>query len=318
MAVAMIERVRGIYHFLADRVPGGLPQAPPRPRPTNIWQSDGMPLVSKVTTGNGLKAAVVRSLDLLGGLQRMINQGETVMVKPNYNSPDPFPASTDLEFLEVVIRLLQECEAKVLVGESSGGLWRPSRNTLARAGVTDVAARTGVDLIVFEDHPRDWVTVKVPGDHLQKVTVPLSAYEAGKIVYLPCMKTHRLARFSLSLKLAMGLMHPGERRGMHMGNLESKIAEINLALQPDLILMDGRKAFVTGGPDKGDVVEPGVIMASGDMVAVDIEALKVILAYKAENRLPSDPWESSQIVSALEHRLGPQAGEYRVIEEAGP
>ena len=80
---------------------------------------------------------------------------------------------------------------------------------------------------------------------LRNSSVPGSVYEADKIVYLPCMKTHRLARFSLSLKLGVGLVHPGERRRMHMGNLERKVAEFSLALQPDLIVMDGRKAFVS-------------------------------------------------------------------------
>ena len=38
---------------------------------------------------------------------------------------------------------------------------------------------------------------------------------------------------------------------MHMRNLEHKMAEFNLALQPDLIIMDGRKAFVSGRPGQG-------------------------------------------------------------------
>lgn len=50
------------------------------------------------------------------------------MVKPNFNSPDPFPGSTDLEFLRCVLQILQEAGAKVLVGESAGGMWRPILN----------------------------------------------------------------------------------------------------------------------------------------------------------------------------------------------
>ena len=100
---------------------------------------------------------------------------------------------------------------------------------------------------------------------------------------------------------------------MHLGNLEQKAAEINLAWQPDLIIMDGRKAFVTRGPDKGDVVEPMIIMASGDMVAIDVEALKILLSYKAKNKLLANPWESPQIVTAPGHKLGATEGEYRVL-----
>lgn len=84
-------------------------------------------------------------------------------------------------------------------------------------------------------------------------------------------------------------MHPGERRALHRSNLEQKVAEINLDWQPGLIIMEGRKSFVSGGPDKGERVEPGIIMASGDMVAIDVAALKVLLSYQAVNRLLADP-----------------------------
>jgi uncharacterized protein (DUF362 family) len=47
------------------------------------------------------------------------------------------------------------------------------------------------------------------------------------------------------------------------------IAEINAAYQPDLILMDGVEAFVTGGPESGKKVNSGVILASTDRIAID-------------------------------------------------
>jgi hypothetical protein len=97
------------------------------------------------------------------------------------------------------------------------------------------------------------------------------------------------------------------------GKLEQKAVEINLAWQPDLIIMDGRKAFVSGGPDRGDLVQPDIIMASGDMVAIDVEGLKVLLSYRAKNRLPENPWDAPQIVTALRHGLGCNEREYRVL-----
>ena len=134
------------------------------------------------------------------------------------------------------------------------------------------------------------------------------------MVYLPCMKTHQLARFSGALKLGMGFVHPGQRRGFHARYLERKLAEISLCWQPNLIIMDGRKAFVSGGPSKGELVEPGIMLASGDLVAIDVEAMKVLLAYEAKNRLIADPWQSPQVVTALEHGLGVGEGGYVLVE----
>jgi uncharacterized protein (DUF362 family) len=307
------DSLQGIYHFMADRTPGALDSVPPKPRRSNIWQQNGVALVSKVKDTGDVKASVSKSLDLIGGVSKLAGSGDTIMVKPNFNSPDPPPGSTDIAFLKVVLELLLQTGAKVVVGESSGGMWRPTRKTLAKLGVPEVLAKMGVELIAFDDHPRDWVQIDNGGDHLTKVTMPKSAYEATKLVYLSCLKTHNLGRFTMSLKLGMGLIHPGERRAIHMSNLEQKAVEINLAWQPDLIIMDGRKAFVSGGPDKGDLVEPGIIMASGDMVAIDVEGLKVLLSYRAKNKLTENPWDSPQIVTALRHRLGCKEGEYKVL-----
>lgn len=305
------DTLAGLGHFMFDRVPKGLDIVPPRPRKENPFRKDGVTLVSKVKVEQDLKASVAKAVGLIGGLGKVISPGDRVMVKPNFNSPDPYPGSSDLDFLKSVVQILKEAGAKVVVGESSGGIWRPTRKVMEKLNALRQLTDIGAEVIAFDDRAWDWVKVRVDGDYLKEVTVPRSVYEADKIVYLPCMKTHQLARFSLSLKLAVGFVHPGERRSMHMRNLERKIAEFNLALQPDLVIMDGRKAFVSGGPATGELVEPGVIMASGDQVAIDVEALRILGSYKARNRLLSNPYDSPQIVTALRHRLGSK--EYKVV-----
>jgi len=109
----------------------------------------------------------------------------------------------------------------------------------------------------------------------------------------------------------MGFIHPGERRAIHIRHRDQKIAEINLWRQADLIIMDGRKAFVSGGPDKRQLAEPGILLASGNMVAIDIEAMKMLLAYNARNKLTADPRQMVQVVTSLRHGLG--ADDYRLI-----
>jgi len=305
------DTLAGLCHFLFDRVSKGLDIVPPRPRKENPFRKDGVTLVSKVRVEHDLKSSVAKAVELIGGLGKVISSGDRVMVKPNFNSADSYPGTTDLEFLKVVTQLLMGAGAKVVVGESSGAIWRPTKKVMVKLDALRQLTDIGAEVIAFDDRAWDWVRVRVDGDYLKEVTVPRSVYEADKIVYVPCMKTHKLARFTLALKLAVGFVHPGERRSMHMRNLERKIAEFNLALQPDLVIMDGRKAFVSGGPDKGELVEPGVIMASGDQVAIDVEALKILGSYKAKNRLLPNPYDSPQIVTALRHRLGSK--EYKVV-----
>jgi uncharacterized protein (DUF362 family) len=307
-----VDRVIGVHHFLSDRAPKDVPLVDPKPRITNPWYSNDRAIVAKVTADGEVRASIKKVLNLLGTPEQAIGRGDRVLVKPNFNSPDPSPGSTDLTFLRAVIELLLEAGAKITIGESAGGAWRPTRNVFRKLGVFELAHNLGVEVIAFEDRADDWVRVKIDGDYLKSVTMPRSAYEADKLVYLPCMKTHNLAWFSGALKLAMGLVHPGERRAMHVGHLQQKAAEINLCWQPDLIIMDGRKAYVAGGPASGQLVEPGVVLASGDMVAIDVEAVKLLLTYKARNKLPDDPWQLPQVVTALKHGLG--ESDYIVVE----
>jgi uncharacterized protein (DUF362 family) len=312
--MAASDTLRGLYHLFADRKPGNLEVRPPKPRKKALWSDDGLPLVSRVFVSDGIGEGVAKSLDLLGGLDRLVQRGNTVLVKPNFNSPDPYPGSTDLEFLRAVLELLADTGAQLTVGESAGGLWRPTRNTATKLGALDLLEEMGVDFVAFDAGETEWVEVPIEGDYLKSVAVPRIAYDADKLVYLPCMKTHKYARFTMSLKLAMGMLHPGQRLGLHSGNLERKVVEVNLAWQPDLIIMDGRKAFVSGGPEQGELVEPGIVMASGDQVAIDVEALKILQSYEAENSLRGDPYELPQIATALKHGLSTAKGAYKVVE----
>ncbi len=312
--MAVTDTLRGLYHLFGDRKPGDLEQRPPKARKTALWLDNGRPLVSKVHVPDGVKEGIAKSLDLLGGLDRLVRRGDTVLVKSNFNSPDPFPGSTDLEFLRAVLELLGDAGAKLTVGEGAGGLWRPTRNTATKLGALDLLSEMGVEFVAFDAGETEWVEVPIEGDYLKSVAVPRVAYEADTLVYLPCMKTHKFARFTLSLKLAMGFVHPGQRLSFHMRNLEEKVAEISLVWQPDLIIMDGRKAFVSGGPEKGELVEPGIIMASGDMVAIDLEALKILQSYQADNSLDRAPVELPQIATALKHGLTGANGAYTVVE----
>ncbi len=308
------DKVIGFYHLFCDRVPKNIPSVDPRPRVVNPWCSNGQVMVAKVTANGDVRASVDRAIALLGHLGQAIGRGDRVLVKPNFNSPDPYPGSTDLVFLRAVLELLLEAGARVTIGESSGGIWRPTRNVFRKLGVFELVRHLDVKLVAFDDKCDDWVKIKIDGDYLSAVTMPRSAYEADKIVYLPCMKTHAFSRFTGALKLAVGFMHPGERRALHARHLEQKVAEISLCWQPDLIIMDGRKTFVSGGPSKGQLAEPGLVLVSGDLVAIDVEAMKILLSYKAKNKLMANPWQSPQIITALKHGLGVESEHYIVVE----
>jgi uncharacterized protein (DUF362 family) len=270
-----------------------------------------MTLISKVATTNDVKADISRSVNLIGGFGKAIEKGDEVLLKPNYNSADAPPASSEPQFLKALVELLYENGAgKVVVGESSMQTLS-TRKVMTKTG-TLALKDSGAELVFFDEEK--WVKVNVGGKYLKAVSLPERALEADTLVYCCCMKTHFRADFSLSLKLAFGFAKGSERLAFHLSHLKEKLVDLNLVVHPSLIIMDGRKCFITGGPFSGEVREPNVILASGDRIAMDVESIKVIGSFEGA-KLKDDPWSYTQIRHAVKLGLGVKnSQEYKVMQ----
>jgi len=281
-----------------------------RNMPNQLVEGDKA-LVSKVTFKQDLKESILHTVNLIGGFGKIIESGDEVLLKPNYNSADPPPASTDPEFLSALVELLYEHGAgKVVVGESSMQTLS-TRKVMEKTGALRKLSTSGAEIVFFDEGK--WVGVDVGGKYLKRVSLPQRALHADKLVYCCCMKTHFKADFSLSLKLAIGFVKGSERITFHLMHLKEKIADLNLVVHPNLIIMDGRKCFITGGPFNGETREPNVILASGDRVAMDVEAIKIIESFDGAI-LKDDPWSYTQIKRAVELGLGVKSeNDYHVV-----
>jgi uncharacterized protein (DUF362 family) len=278
---------------------------------TNAFVENGKALVSKVSATNDIKKDILRAVDAIGGFNKAIKKGDEILLKPNYNSADPPPASTEPEFLKALIGLLYEHGAgKIIVGESSMQS-TSTRKVMTKTRTIAALKDSGAELVFFDEGK--WVKVDVDGKHLKTVSLPETALKPDKLVYCCCMKTHFRADFSLSLKLAFGFAKGSERIGFHLSHLKEKLVDLNLVVHPSLIVMDGRKCFITGGPFNGEVREPNVILASGDRISMDVESIKIIGSYEGA-KLKEDPWSYTQIRHAVELGLGVKSEqEYKVV-----
>jgi len=277
----------------------------------NPYKKDGEVLVSKITNTRDLKEDISKSVNLIGGFKKIIAKGDEILLNPNFNTADPPPASNDPDFVKTVLELLFEHgAARVILGESSM-LSLSTRGVLEKTGMIKKAEEAGAEVVIFEEEK--WMKITTGGKCLKKVSLPQTALKAKKLVYVCCMKTHRRAKFSLSLKMAVGFMKPRERIRLHMRNLEKKIADLNLVVHPNLIIMDGRKCFISGGPANGELRNPGILLASGDRIAIDVEAIKIIKSFENAS-LTADPWSYTQILRAKELGLGVRnEQDYKVV-----
>ncbi|MDI6805694.1 MAG: DUF362 domain-containing protein, partial [Candidatus Bathyarchaeia archaeon] len=170
----------------------------------NLYKKDGKALVSKVGNIKNLKESILRAVELIGGFNKVVQKGDEIWLKPNFNTADPPPASSDPEFVKAVIELLFEHGAgRVILGESCM-VSLSARKVLAETGMIAKAEEAGAELVFFDEGK--WVKVATGGKYLKEVSLPESALKAEKLVYVCCMKTHKWAKFTLSLKLAVGFM----------------------------------------------------------------------------------------------------------------
>ncbi len=227
-----------------------------------------------------------------------------ILIKINLNTADPYPASTSPQMLSWLLDFLHDRGIRrVIVGDCSSLSALPTRKAARRAGL--LAAINGrAELLYFDETP--WVTVPVSGRYLDRITVPQITQDVDRIIALANLKTHHLATFSAGLKLGVGFMHPMERYNLHRDHLNEKIAEISLAVPPDLTIIDGRRAMISGGPAVGQVEKAGIVIIGTNPMLVDAEACRQLHALKIEHgcleNFPAEPFAQGQLAHG--HAIG--------------
>lgn len=272
-------------------------------------------LVSIVKAGDDLKTSIKEAVNLIGGFKRFVKPAETVLLKPNFNTADPLPASSDPAFLRAMVELVYDCGAKIVMIGDSSTMSLNTRKVMEKLGIFDFERiKQPPRIYVFDE--RKWVKKEVPGGkYLKSVHVSEFLDRPDKLILLPCLKTHSYAQFTGSLKLSVGFMKPSERVWLHMKNIQEKIAELNKLINPALVIMDARKCFITKGPSEGELREPRLILASTDRIAIDVEGIKIIQSFKGNSLAGIDPWELPQIKRAVELQIGARSeDDYEVIK----
>ncbi len=255
--------------------------------------------VIRASAGADVKSDIVQAVGGLGGLGAFVKPGSRVLLKPNFNTADPFPASSAPDFVAAMADLCHEAGAAAVAVGDSCTYFKRTANVMRDWGIDQLRERRPWLEVIDFDRGR-WQAVALPqGQVLKKVSVPAALSEFDTLILLPCLKTHVLASYTGALKLSVGLMKPSERLALHASGLQPKIADLNLAIRPDLIVMDARKCFIDRGPMNGTVREPGLVLASRSRVALDIEGVRIIRSFPGNSLASVEPEELPQIKSAL-------------------
>ena len=282
------------------------------------------PLTTPLTAAglNPHRVVLVKTTDRASGVRRAMEllqvpsfSGKRVFIKPNYNTGGPAPAATDPAVLETLVQSIQSAGASTItVGDRSG--MAETRQAMERMQVFSLAQRYGFNTLVFDELGRDdWQYFPATGTHWSRgFAIARPVLNADAIVNVCCLKTHRFGgHFTLSLKNTIGMVAryvPGDdhdyMRELHRStNQRLMIADVNKAYRPSLIVIDGVDAFVGGGPEQGQRVQAGVILASTDRIAIDAVGIAILRKLGTTREVAGGSiWSQTQIRRAADLGLG--------------
>jgi uncharacterized protein (DUF362 family) len=257
--------------------------------------------VSQSNVTNSLKESILTVLEPLGGFQHFIKKNDRVLLKINLNTADPYPASSDLSFVRELTEIIYDRGAKEVIIGDSCTFSQSTAQVILDKKLLDMKNKMSPAPVIYNfDTNKRIKKVSKNNKLIKRIWIPEILDTIDKLIYVPCLKTHFAAQFTGSLKLTIGLLKKTQKFSLHLGHLQEKIAEINTFVKPDLIIMDGRKCFITKGPTKGTVKEPNIILASTSRVKIDIEGIKIIQKYKGNDLKNVTPEEMIQIKKSRE------------------
>ncbi len=299
-----------------------------------LWHTpSAAPALVAAAQGHDLYAMTRAALAGLGGIAQVVAPGQTVFIKPNLLTAGlgrAEPTQTgEIAKPEIIIATAEEClragAAHVIIGDGAQVRqfdWHELRTLDGRTHMAAEAARLNaaydgtVTLVCLNADSPEWDPLPSPRTDLGQIHVSSLVARADRIISIPVLKTHRLARLTLSLKNFMGVtpiaMYGGgsERIGrsrLHLaaGGLESCFLDICDALRPDLAIIDASIGCEGYGPwvrpregrrvDLRERLGSWLVLASTDPVAADATAARII---------SHDVTDVPHLVRAYEEGLG--------------
>jgi len=275
------------------------------------------------------------AIDALGGIRTVVDEGETVFIKPNFVT---FPWAKHNRCFhvgectkpEIIIAVTEEClkagASKVVVGEGSHlprfewqhAVTLDGKTNLVREARRLSAKYAGrVALACLETDSPGWV--EVPSKtRLGKIAVSSLVAKADKVISIPVAKTHSWAQLTLAAKSFIGVT-PLSRyaqlidntwwnRGTFDHSSPRAIAQVYLdivkAVKPALSIIDFSIGLEGDGPSRsqgGTTVDmkkrlgSWAVIASRDIMAADATAARI---------MSHDPKRVKQLTMGFDMGLG--------------
>lgn len=221
-----------------------------------------------VVRGPSVWEMVQEAVAVLGGVQRFIQRGDRVLLKPNvgWDRQPEQAANTHPGVVAAVVRLCREAGAsQVWVTDCS---INDPRRSFVRSGIEEAAQQAGatVQLPGSDDF---WLT-DMGGAVLKVWPVARFFHQVDKVINVPVVKQHSLSGSTIAMKNWYGILG-GQRNRLHQ-DIHQSVVDLAAALRPTLTIVDATRILKQNGPSGGsldDVVRMDTIVAGLDEVALD-------------------------------------------------
>lgn len=246
-----------------------------------------MPVVSIQRTNqddyDGIKAAIDRVIDQLGGLEDIVSPGSSVMIKPNMVACPSQRLSGCVTRWEVCFAICEAVQAvggKPFIAESSA-VGSDTEAVIEKCGYQTLREK-GIPVIDLKAKENSICRVNVPnGVVFKEIDTWELVLNTDVIITVPVMKTHDQTEITLGMKNLKGLLRDTQKRDFHRKGLVEGVVDWCAFLKPALEIVDGTYCQEGMGPIFGETKAMHLLVGSKDLVACEAVAGK-LMGYEPE------------------------------------
>ena len=250
---------------------------------------DRLPLGAAVKAGESVDLAAVKGRNVaemfdkgvaaLGGMEKFVKKGQSVLVKPNigWNTPPEKGADTNPELVGHIVKRAFECGAsRVVVFDHTCD--RDWNSCYKLSGIREAVEKAGGIMVTGNDRSM-YRKVEIKGaKSMKSALVHPALLEADVVINVPVLKNHGGAAMTCAMKNYMGVVW--DRPWMHRNDLHQCIADSILIRKPDLNVVDAMLVMTSGGPTgrsaRTKSVKMNSLLLSKDIVAIDTAAARML------------------------------------------
>lgn len=247
--------------------------------------------VSVLRTGPASVQTDVRKVMELAQWRCLITPGADVALKVNLGWDVFVPGAVSAPWVvEGVIQTIRDYVGNIYLVESDQVVVNVEK-ALRQTRLDEVCRRHGVEWMNMSRGP--FVSVednsRLVLKHIQLPEILMRT----ELITIPVMKTHNKTTITGAIKNQWGCLQT-LRHNFHLVISET-LVDVNTLLRPRFAVMDATMCLQGNGPKSGRPKEVGLVLASGDIVALDTVAAQI---------MGFNPTEIAHIQLCAQHGLG--------------